>query len=271
MAEKLKTPTPTTQVEKEQCKVPTLDTITGLMTSQYPKQNLPSAEICAKIGNIFSNLSAANKAYSEAAEGLAELSTEISPEHFTLILTAATAPVIQIVVPQGMISLVVAQAPPPPSEATPLGRKSIIDYTKTKVLPNPDSPALHECNKNTATRVLAVAIFSTLERKFFDQTQSRVEIATAFRCNTSQLSKALTGIEYASGPHHYKAKRQTGKRQREEKGESGEATPSKRQKATSKTSDTTMFKLRHTGDPNKSILDDTLASESSSSDLPPGL
>ena len=224
MEEKLKTQAPTTQVEKEQRSVPTLDTITGLMTSQYPKQNLPNAEICAKIENIFSNLSAVNKAYSKAAEGLAELSTEILLEHFTLILTAATAPVIQIVVPQNMISPVVAPAPLPPLAATPLGRKSIIDSTKPKVLPDPDSPVLHECNKNTATRVLAAAIFFTLERKFFDQTQSRVEVATAFRCNTSQLSKALTGIKYASGPYHYKPKKQTGKKKSVEEGEPCEAT-----------------------------------------------
>ena len=166
MAEKLNTPAPTTQVEKEQREVPTLDTITGLMTSQYPKQDLPSAEICTKIGNIFSHQSTANKAYSKASELLAEISTEISPEHFTLILMAATVPVIQIVVPQGMISPTVVPALPPPTAATPLGRKSIIDYTKTKVLPNPDSPALWECTRNTATRVLAAAIFSTLERKF---------------------------------------------------------------------------------------------------------
>ena len=94
MAWKLKTLAPTTYVVKEQCKLPTLETIMGAMTSQYPQQDLQDTAVCKKIGNVFSKLSAANKAYSEATEGLAELSTQVSPQHFTLLLTAATAPVI---------------------------------------------------------------------------------------------------------------------------------------------------------------------------------
>ena len=186
MAQKLKTSAPTTHVVKEQCKVPTLETIMGAMTSQYPQQALPDAAVCKKIGNVFSKLSTANKAYSEAAEGLAELSTQVSPQHFTLLLTAATALVIQIIVPPKMISPVVAPPPPLPPAATLMGHTAIIDFTKTKVLPNPDAPALQECNKNTATRVLAAAIYSKLEHKFFDDTHSRIDVATAFRCNMSQ-------------------------------------------------------------------------------------
>ena len=150
MAGKLKTLAPTTHVVKEQHKVPTLETIMGAMMSQYPQQDLPDAAVCLKI-NMFSKLSTANKAYSEAAEGLAELSTQVSPQHFTLLLTAATAPAIQIVVPPKMISPVVASPPLLPPAANPMGFTAIIDFTKTKVLPNPDAPALQECNKNTAT------------------------------------------------------------------------------------------------------------------------
>ena len=91
---KLKTLAPKTHVVKEQCKEPTLETITGAMMSQYPQQALPDAAVCEKIGNVFSKLSTANKAYSEATEGLAELSTQVSPQHFTLLLMAATAPAI---------------------------------------------------------------------------------------------------------------------------------------------------------------------------------
>ena len=123
----------------------------GAMTSQYPQQALPDAAVCKKIGKVFLKLSTANKAYSEATEGLAELSTQVSPQHFTLLLMAATAPVIQIIVPPKMISPVAAPPPPLPPAATPTGCTAIIDLTKTKVLPNPDAPALQECNKNTAT------------------------------------------------------------------------------------------------------------------------
>ena len=60
--------------------------------------------------------------------------------------------------------------------------------------------------KNSPTRVLAAAIYCKLEHNYFNETRSRMDIATAFHCNTSQLSKAITGIDYKSGPHHYKPK-----------------------------------------------------------------
>ena len=249
MARKLKTPAPTTHVVKEQHKVPTLETITGTMMSQYPQQALPDAAVCEKINHIFSKLSTANKAYSEPAEGLAEMSTQVSPQHFTLLLMAATAPAIQIIVPPKMISPVVA--PPPPQ-------------------------VLQECNKNTATQVLAAAIYSKLEHKFVDDTHLRINVSTAFRCNMSQLTKALTGIEYASGPHHYKPKGKPAKKWAMEEGKPSKETPPKQKKLALKVKPQpgkhpTMPTLENLKDPDKVISEDTSESESSSSDLPPGL
>ena len=206
MAQKLDLPPPATQVIKETRKVLTLEMITGMMTAQYPDQDLPNAVVCEKIGHIFLKLSEANKAYGEAAEALAEISTEVSPQHYTLLLTAAMALTIQIIVPPNMISPVVAPPPPPPQAATPLGCTAIVDAMKLKVLSNSDAQCLHECDKNTPTRVLAAAIYTKLERKSFDSTHSRIDLATVFRCNVSQLTKALTGIEYYFSPHHYKLK-----------------------------------------------------------------
>ena len=206
MAQKLDLPPPATQVIKETRKVPTLEMLTDAMTAQYPDQDLPNMTLCEKIGHICLKLSEANKAYREAAEALAEISTEVSPQHYTLLLTAATAPTIQIIVPPNMTSPIVAPPPPPPQAATPLGCTAIVDAMKLKVLPNPDTQSLHECDKNTPTRVLAAAIYAKLERKFFDSTHSRIDLATAFKCNVSQLTKALMGVEYYSSPHHYKPK-----------------------------------------------------------------
>ena len=89
---------------------------------------------------------------------------------------------------------------------TALGRSEIMNHTKLKVLPNPDSTVLAGCDKDSATRVLAAAVYSKLEHHFFDDTLSCMDIASAFRCNVSQLSKAVTGINYTSGPHNYKPK-----------------------------------------------------------------
>ena len=91
---------------------------------------------------------------------------------------------------------------------TTLGKKDIIDYTKRLILPNPKATQLLSCASNSATHVLAAAVYCKLEQHFFEDTQSRAEVAAAFQCNTSQISKVLTGIIYKSGPHHYIPKKQ---------------------------------------------------------------
>ena len=206
MAKKLQLPTPTIKVMKEKKDVPTLETITGLMMAKLPTQNVPNTAVCEKIRYIFSKLSEASKAYGEATEALAQVSADVSPEHYMLLLSAAATPTIQIVVPPTMILPIIAPPPLSPDATTTPGCTTIINATKVKVLPNPNSPCFTECDDNTPTRVLAAAIYATIEKKFFDTTHSRMELATAFKCNVSQLSKALTGVEYRSGPHHYKPK-----------------------------------------------------------------
>ena len=135
-----------------------------------------------------------------------------------------------------------------------------MNFTKMRVLPNPDSDALTNCDDNSATRVLAAAIYCQLEQHYFDETRSCIDVATLFHCNTSQLSKAVTGVHYKSGPHHYK--------------------PKKMSKRTAKSSETDLTKTKtpHTEDaakldPKESALpeEDTLSSSSSSSILPLGL
>ena len=168
MAHRLKVPEPKMHTEAENRKVPTLEMITGALVSTYLSQELPSTAVCKTIGNIFSKLSEAHKAYAEAADGLAQMSTKVSPEHYTLLLTAATAPAIQLVLPPGVTSPATAPQPPPHQATTLLGKTAIIDATKQKALPNPSAPCLSECNKNTAIRILAIAIYSKLERKYFD-------------------------------------------------------------------------------------------------------
>ena len=88
MAKKLQIPPPTVKVMKEKRDVPTLETITRLMLAKIPTQNVPNTAVCEKIGFIFSKLSEASKAYGEAAEALAQVSTDVSPEHYMLLLSA---------------------------------------------------------------------------------------------------------------------------------------------------------------------------------------
>ena len=265
MAKKLQVPTPTVKVVTEKRDVPTLETTTELMLAKIPTQNVPNTAVCEKIGFIFSKLSETSKAYGEAAEALAQVSANVSPEHYMLLLSAAVTPTIQIVVPPMMLSPVLSTPPPSPDASTTLGHIAIINATKVKVLPNPNSPCFTECEDNTPTRVLAAAIYATIKRKFFDMTHSRMELATAFKCNVSQLSKALTGVEYRSGPHYYKPKPKSVKKRTSELGEPSGMPPTKTSKPVTKTT----AKPAQTEHP--LAADDTLEMYSSSSDLPPGL
>ena len=91
--------TPSSTIVKEKKMTPDLETVKQALKEKFPDQTLPNKEVCAMIGNVFEKLSTANKAYAEAAELLADLSSLVTPEQYTMLLTATTTPVIQIVVP----------------------------------------------------------------------------------------------------------------------------------------------------------------------------
>ena len=146
-----------------------------------------------------------------------------------------------------------------------------MNHTKLQVLPNPDSTALVGCDKNSATRVLTPMVYSKLEHHFFDDTLSCMDIASAYRCNVSQLSKAVTRIDYASGPHSYKPKEK--KTPTKRTSDEPDPNPEQAKKASHVPSDTahpTTSQLQTMEKPDKIIPEDTLSS-SSDSDLPPGL
>ena len=83
-----------------------------------------------------------------------------------MILRAAVMPTIQIVVAGNLVSPVSAPPPPPTAASTALGKSEIVKYTKHRVLPDPDSPELALVEENSATRVLAAAIYLKIENLF---------------------------------------------------------------------------------------------------------
>ena len=255
MAEHLKPTPPCPKAILDKTTIPDLETVTSTMLQKFPGKKLPMASTCEKIGNVFASLCTTRTAYSEAAQGLAQLATLLTPEQYTLVLAATVTPSIQLIVPGQHISPLSTPPPPQHESQTAMGRAEIINFTKCKVLPNPEASSLTDCDDNSATCVLAAAVYCQLERNYFDETRSRSEVAALFRCNTSQLSKAITGVEYKSGPHHYKPK--TSKRQTED------STPDPAKQKKPRTTD---------ADQEGSVLpEDTLTSSSSVSSLPPGL
>ena len=209
MASLLKLDQPKPTVVTEKCTVPALEHILGALTSRLPQQNLPSTEICGLISNIFSDLSTAHGFQAKAAQGIAELASLITPEQMTLILAAAVPPTIQIVLPPGSASPLLTPPPPPTTAATEAERQNVIKYCKKNTLPDPAANCFDKCDKKAPTRVLAAAIFCTLEHKYFDDKTPRAKVAMMFQVTTAQLTKAVTGVDYMSGPHPYTKKRKT--------------------------------------------------------------
>ena len=130
MAERLKPASPRPEVLQQKSKIPDLETITVTMLQKFLGQSLPESSICEKIGNIFSQLSTDQKAYSEAAQGIAKLSTLLTPKQYTLLLTTTMTPAIQLVIPGQLISPLSNLPPPQPESSTAAGHLEIMNFTK---------------------------------------------------------------------------------------------------------------------------------------------
>ena len=269
MARKLQPPPLTAKVSKEKQKVPDLEAISAMFKERCPSQSIPDNEVCTQIADVFFKLVAAHKAYGEAVEGIAELASRVMPEQYTVLLVASTMPTIQVVVPGQMVGPLTTPPLQQTKTSTAVGCTKLIKFTKTQVLPDPHSPELAGADKNLATRVLMAAVFLKLEKLYFDETTSHMDASTAFSCNVSQLSKAITGVDYKSGPHHYVPKKQretAASKRKTEEPKPGPSPAKKQEHPTTSSHHTTTQLDRIISDP------DTLSSGlSSSSDLPKGL
>ena len=194
---------------QEKCNVPTLDNILGSLVNRIPEQKLPDKETCLLIADIFLDLAEAHKYYANVAKGLADITGLVSPEQLTLVLAAAVPPTLQLVLPPGQISPLSTPLPPPKTSTTLTGRQELIKYCKNKILPDPSAAVFETYEARTPTRVLAAAVFCTLEKHLFDETTPRADVASNFCITAAQLHKSITGVDYKSGPHVYKKKRKT--------------------------------------------------------------
>ena len=192
---------------KEKRDVPTPDNILGELISRIPEQKLPGKEACSLIADIFSDLTEAHKFYARAAKGLVDITGLVSPEQLTLILAAVVPLTLQLVMPPGQISPLSTPPPPPETSTTPTGRQEMIQYCKKQILPDHLASSFNKYEPRSPAQVLTAAIFSTLEKHLFDSTMPRAEVAANFSITPAQLHKAITGVNYKSGPHKYKKKK----------------------------------------------------------------
>ena len=96
---------------EEQRNVPTLDDILGNLVNRIPEQKLLDKQTCSIISDVFSDLAEAHQYYAATAKGLADIGNLVSPEQLTVVLAAAVPPTLQLVLPPGQVSPLLA----PPS------------------------------------------------------------------------------------------------------------------------------------------------------------
>ena len=135
MAERLKPTSPHPKAISDKATITDLETVTTAMLQKFPSKKLPEPSTCEKIGNVFSLLSTARTAYSEAAHGLAELATLLTPQQYTLLLTATITPSIQLIVMGQMISPLSTPPLPKQESSTTTGRADIMNFTKSPPQP----------------------------------------------------------------------------------------------------------------------------------------
>ena len=215
MAKRLEPQPPTAKVSQEKHKIPELEVLTSMFKDRCPSQKVPDTDACKQISDVFFKLAEAHKAFGEAAQGLAELASSVMPEQYTMLLVVSAMPKIQIVVPGQLIGPLSPPQIHQTETSTAIGRAELIKFTKSRVLPDPYSSELAEATENSATRVLAAAVFLKIEKLYFDDITSRMDASRLFGCKVSQLTKVITGIDYKSGPHHYVPKK-CNKKQRQE-------------------------------------------------------
>ena len=177
-----------------------------------------------------------------------------------VVLAAAVPPTLQLVLPPGQISPLLAPPLPPKTSTTPSDRKELIQFCKNNILPDPSDSAFNSCDARTPTRVLAAAVYCTLEKHLFDEMTPRAEVASKFCVTVAQLHKAITGIDYKSGPHVYKKRRKAADPATStSQTQKAQPSPSSKIEKTSETQET----FQEPDDPNPAY--DTLSSSSSDS------
>ena len=103
MAKRLELQPPMAKVSQEKQKVQDLEVLTLMFKDRCPNQEVPNTDVCKQISNVFFKLAEAHKAYGKAAQGLAELASNVMPEQYTMLLVASVMPTIQVVVPGQLI------------------------------------------------------------------------------------------------------------------------------------------------------------------------
>ena len=119
------------------------------------------------------------------SQGLAKVTDKTTLQ---TIINGAVRPLVQINIPEGFLNPVEDRRPKTTEE------EKWEKVWKT-VLPVANTPCLAHKPKNGPTRILAVAVWLKLSRKYFNEGTAK-EACERFEVRAKQLSRVLTGRKY---------------------------------------------------------------------------
>ena len=140
---------------------------------------------------IFNSACEAHLHLATIAANLSSLAKVTDQEILKLIMKSAVQPLIQMNVPEGFLDPIKDKEPE-------TSEQELAKKIEKMILPRHKSACFKHELKNGPMRILAVAVWLKLKRKYFSTGMAK-ETCELFQVRVKQLSRVLTGCKYLGG------------------------------------------------------------------------
>ena len=149
--------------------------------------------------DIFSHVAQAHKHLSEVCANITALAKITDKTTLMSVINGAVRLLVQLNIPKGFLN------PVEDKKALTLEEEKREKVKKT-VLPVPNATCLKHEPQNGPTRILTVAVWLKMSRKYFNEGTAK-EACEQFNIRAKQLSRVLTGRKYLGGTqaHRHRA------------------------------------------------------------------
>ena len=148
--------------------------------------------------DIFSHVAQAHEHLSEVCVNVTALAKITDKATLKSVMNGVVQPLVQLNVPKGFLN-------PIEDKKALTSEEEKREKVKKMVLPIPDATCLKHEPRNGPTRILTVAVWLKMSRKYFNEGTVK-EACERFNVRAKQLSRVLTGRKYLGGTQARKRK-----------------------------------------------------------------
>ena len=156
------------------------------------------AEEMAFISDIFEHAAWAHEHLSEVCANVSALAKVTDKATLLTVINGAIRPLVQLNTPEGFLN-------PMEEKRAKMTEEERREKVRKMVLPIPNAPCLAHKQRNGPIRILAVAVWLKMSRKYFNEGTAK-EAYKRFDMWAKQLSRVLMGRKYLSGTQARKCK-----------------------------------------------------------------